>query len=95
MPWKYFFYVKAHFGWEYFWYFFEATWGKGYLEVAAGDWIVGLSDDSLRRLLKVHLKMAKQDGEVFFSPRLGRQWARIKKFQFFHLIDNPLALQRP
>jgi len=52
------------------------------------DWIDGLSNDSLRRLLKVHLKMAKLDGEVVFSAGLGHQWARIKKPQFFHLIET-------
>jgi len=32
--------------------------------------------------------MAKLGGEVVFSAGLGRQWARIKKPQFFHLIET-------
>jgi len=59
------------------------------------DWIDGLSNDSLRRLLKVHLKMAKLGGEVVFSAGFGRHWARIKKTQFLHLIETHWLLKDP
>jgi len=44
------------------------------------DWIDGLSDDSLRRLLKAHLKMAEPVGEVVFSAGLGRQGLKNPSF---------------